>query len=202
MFDDATAAIDSQGEAAVIKYLNDIKGKYTVILVSQRPSIQRLADRVLTLKDGKLLEGLHKDVSAAEKAAAANAERAAQVSVPIDMSAPQPTDLWDRTRSAINSTFKNPSDLALCLPVLLKALGWRQSARDVAENLPYFTDTLDLTGFENALAHLGYRSTEATCELNSLDARTVPCLFKNPGSQQLEREGITHDYFCRNVRYQ
>lgn len=194
LFDDATAAIDSQGEAAVIKYLNDIKGKYTIILVSQRPSIQRLADRVLTLKDGKLLEGLHKDVSAAEKAAAANAARAAQVSVPIDMSAPQPTDLWDRTRSAINSTFKNPSDLALCLPVLLKALGWRQSARDVAENLPYFTDTLDLTGFENALAHLGFRSTEATCELNGLDSRTVPCLFiPNTGRAfvVLERKGNT-----------
>jgi ATP-binding cassette, subfamily C, bacterial LapB len=177
LFDDATAAVDSQGEASVLKYLNEIKGKHTIVLVSQRPSIQRLADRVLTLKDGTLVEGLHKD-AAPSAALATPPTLTAQVSQGSDAPAADgQNNLWQRAQSSVETTFKNLTDLACCLPPLLKALGWRQSARDLAENLPYFTDTLDLTGFENTMAQLGFRPTDARCVLGSLDARTLPCLF-------------------------
>lgn len=192
LFDDATAAVDSQGEASVLAYLNSVKGSHTIILVSQRPSVQRLADRVLTLKDGQLIEGLHKETATAPAlvSTAANPQQSLHVSpsAPGDSSG----ELWQRTQTTIESTFKQVTDLARCLPPLLKALGWRQSARDVAENLPYFTDALDLTGFENAMAQLGFRPTEARCRLGSLDSRTLPCLFlpdDGPAFVVLARKG-------------
>jgi ATP-binding cassette, subfamily C, bacterial LapB len=176
LFDDATASVDSQGEAAVLDYLKAIKGTHTIVLVSQRPSVQKLADRVFTLKGGKLIEGLHKDAVAVPELVSTSVLSASPT---IEPAAPgfASEDLWDRTQSTLQSTFKNLTDFASCLPPLLKALGWRQSARDVAENLPYFTDALDLTGFENAMAQLGYRPTDALCRLGNLDHRTLPCLF-------------------------
>jgi len=176
LFDDATASIDSQGEASILEYLKSIKGKYTIVIVSQRPSIQKMADREVTLKNGKLFDGLHKDDSLETIKPSAPLETQPPTTT-VTPSVGSPTDLWERTRTSLASTFKNMSDLACCLPSLLRALGWRQSAREVADKLPYFTDTLDLTGFENAMAHLGYRSTEARCSIARIDNRSLPCLF-------------------------
>lgn len=69
------------------------------------------------------------------------------------------------------------SDLAACLPVLLRALGWRGNPRHVAEALPHFAETLDLTGLRNVMATLGYRSRGERLRLNALDSRLMPCLF-------------------------
>jgi ATP-binding cassette subfamily C protein/ATP-binding cassette subfamily C protein LapB len=69
------------------------------------------------------------------------------------------------------------SDLAACLPVLLRALGWRGDPRHVAEALPHFAETLDLTGLRNVLATLGYRSRGERLRLNAIDSRLMPCLF-------------------------
>lgn len=176
LFDDATAAIDSQGEAFVLDYLKSIKGKYTVVLVTQRPSFQRLADRTFTLTDGKLIPGAPAAPVRAAPAAATPAVATEARTEPVTAAA-RHAEAWERTRNTIYSSFKSPSDLAACLPVLLKALGWRRAPRDVVENLPYFTESLDLTGLENAMAQVGYRATEARATLDSLDSRTVPCLF-------------------------
>lgn len=69
------------------------------------------------------------------------------------------------------------SDLAACLPVLLRALGWRGNPRHVAEALPHFAETLDLTGLRNVMATLGYRSRGERLRLNAIDSRLMPCLF-------------------------
>jgi ATP-binding cassette, subfamily C, bacterial LapB len=177
LFDDATAAIDSKGEASIIKYLNEIKGKFTIVLVSQRPSIQRIADRVVTIQDGAIVEGRQQQEFLAPAPALSPASPSITANPSVVQNPSSKNDLWDRTRLSLVSTFAHMSDFALCLPALLKALGWRQSAREVAEKLPYFTDTLDITGFENAMAHLGYRATDVHCSISNIDGRSLPCLF-------------------------
>ena len=176
LFDDATASIDSDGEKYVLEYLNQIKGRITLILVTQRPSIQKLANRVVTIKNGEILEGMH-DVSSALPQSANDARNIATES---PSTSPQPANSsasWDRTHQAVLSTFNKPNHLATSFPVLLKAMGVRRSSRDVAETLPYFTDSLTITGYENAMAQLGYKSFNADCFLGGLDTRMLPCLF-------------------------
>jgi ATP-binding cassette subfamily B protein len=174
LFDDATTAVDAAGEAWVLEYLRSLKGKRTLVIVSQRPSLQRLADRAVTLVHGHLEATLPSAMAQPQTEVSA-----ASVHLPpADMAAPQaPTDTWTRAHATMLASFKHPSDLAACLPAVLKALGWRRTPRDMAETLPYFTETLDLSGFENALAQLGYQSTRAACPLATLDPRVLPCLF-------------------------
>ncbi|MBI5938329.1 MAG: ATP-binding cassette domain-containing protein [Betaproteobacteria bacterium] len=189
LFDDASAAVDSAGESFLLDYLKSIKGKCTIVIVSQRPSLQRLADRSLTLADGKLHEGL--PTKSAQIVAIA--PEAPLSPPPETLACATPgAEVWQRAHATIQASFKEPSDLAVCLPALLKATGWRRSPRDMAETLPYFADTLDLTGFDNAMAQLGYSSHHVPCRLSELDARSLPCLFlprKGPAFVVLARKG-------------
>jgi ATP-binding cassette subfamily C protein LapB len=54
LFDDANAAFDSRNDALLVDLLKELKGNRTLLIVSHRPSILRLCDRVLTLEDGHL----------------------------------------------------------------------------------------------------------------------------------------------------
>lgn len=189
LFDDASAAVDSAGESFLLDYLRSIKGKRTIVIVSQRPSLQRLADRSLTLADGKLQEGPPASKSAQILSIAAETP---QSPAPAVACATPAADVWLRAHATIQASFKESSDLAHCLPALLKAMGWRRSPREMAETLPYFADTLDLTGFGNTMAQLGYSSHHVPCRLSDLDTRSLPCLFvprKGPAFVVLARKG-------------
>jgi ATP-binding cassette subfamily B protein len=181
LFDDATTAVDAAGEAWVLDYLQSLKGKHTLVIVSQRPSLQRLADRAVTLADGRLSDAPLQQPPANPTSATSPALPAALPPsvVAASMTPPQP---WERSHATMLATFRQPGDLAACQPVLLRALGWRGSPRDMAETLPYFTDTLDVTGLENSMSQLGYQSSHTACQLAELDSRVLPCLF-------LPREG-------------
>ncbi len=199
LFDDATSTIDSEGDSLFLKFLESIVGKVTVILVSQRPSYQRLASRTVYLQDGQLIEvapGQLRQLREANSKKPASAELSSgspSTSVVIPASYQpvsneiyfdSPTkkgdlDLnrWSRTHETVVSQFKTPTDLSGCLTTLLKLTNSRESAREVAESLPYYTDSLDLPGFHNAMAELGYKVAEVRCKLGDLDPRSLPCLF-------------------------
>jgi ATP-binding cassette subfamily C protein LapB len=178
LFDDATAAVDNEGEKFVLEYLQSVKGKKTIILVTQRPSIQKLADRVVTLVDGQLLEGLHEIPDhKVSKTPVTPALSLVQSNQTAEHAAESPANVWERTNKAVQSTFRQNNDLAGCFPLLLQAMGWRRSSRDVVEALPYFTDSLDLTGYENGMAQLGFKCHQSECLLGDIDARLAPCLF-------------------------
>jgi len=54
LFDEANTAVDGRGDAALRAGLEHLKGDRTLILVSHRPSLLKLADRVYDLEDGTL----------------------------------------------------------------------------------------------------------------------------------------------------
>ena len=200
LFDDATSVMDSEGDIAFLRFMEAVKGKVTIVLVSQRPSFLRLADRNLYLQEGKLhevdpnklipLQGVGKSTSITGMVGSAT---------PIEARAGLPenyqpmanevffdspfkqgqVDLqrWDRTKNTIANNFKFSTDLSSCLSLLLKLMNARGSAREVAEALPYYTDSLDLSGFQNAMSHMGYKTSEVECTLGSLEPRSLPCLF-------------------------
>jgi ATP-binding cassette subfamily C protein/ATP-binding cassette subfamily C protein LapB len=70
------------------------------------------------------------------------------------------------------------NDLAICLPVLLRALGWRGDTRHLAEALPHFGGPLDVTAFRRVMADLGYRSLlRRNVRVERLRGHELPCLF-------------------------
>ncbi|MBF0294682.1 MAG: ATP-binding cassette domain-containing protein [Magnetococcales bacterium] len=54
LFDEANTAIDSSGDDKLKAVLESMHGKVTLIMVTHRPSLERLADRVYELKNGTL----------------------------------------------------------------------------------------------------------------------------------------------------
>ncbi|MQX38265.1 peptidase domain-containing ABC transporter [Roseospira navarrensis] len=55
LFDEANTAVDGPGDAAIKACLDRLKGSHTLILVTHRPSLLRMADRVFDLTDGTLV---------------------------------------------------------------------------------------------------------------------------------------------------
>lgn len=56
LFDEANAAMDSQGDAILHAVLEDMRGECTMILITHRPSTLNLADRVYEIAGGRLVE--------------------------------------------------------------------------------------------------------------------------------------------------
>lgn len=205
LFDDATSVMDSEGDIAFLRFMEAVKGKVTIVLVSQRPSFLRLADRNLYLQEGQLHEADPNKVvpfQAVEKgttnptgmvgsAAPADIRSRARSGLPENYQPMANEDFfdspfkhaqldlqrWDRTQNTIANNFKFSTDLSSCLSLLLKLMNARGTAREVAEALPYYTDSLDLGGFQNAMSHMGYKTSQVECTLGSIEPRSLPCLF-------------------------
>lgn len=69
LFDEANALFDSQSDEALTGLLRQHRGKATMVLISHRPTILKLADRVLSLQDGTLVTGGPAQLPAPEKVA-------------------------------------------------------------------------------------------------------------------------------------
>lgn len=53
LFDEANSSMDSAGDKVLMEFLKEAKGKRTLILVSHRPSMLKMADQVFDLTDGQ-----------------------------------------------------------------------------------------------------------------------------------------------------
>lgn len=54
LFDEANAAMDSAGDRVLTEFLEQARGKRTLILVSHRPSLLKMADEIYDLNNGAL----------------------------------------------------------------------------------------------------------------------------------------------------
>lgn len=184
LFDDATSTIDAEGDALFLKFLESIKGKVTIVMVTQRPSYQKIASRAIQLDAGNLSYPI--DTSMFERNRQLISKGRPSSYVPIDpevfFESPlkldsMDVDQWKKTHETVSGQFKSRTDFSGCLTTLLRLINARGSAREVAESLPYFAESLDLAGFHNAMAELGYRMKEVRCRLGSIESRSLPCLF-------------------------
>ncbi|MBF0272897.1 MAG: peptidase domain-containing ABC transporter [Magnetococcales bacterium] len=79
--------------------------------------------------------------------------------------------------TGILEDFARLSDFGACLVPLLHAVGYRGDLRHVAESLPHFAESLDLTGLRNVMANLTFQSHELRINQKQIDPRLMPCLF-------------------------
>ena len=108
-------------------------------------------------------------------------------SIPDDM--PPPDD--DDMESALHGLHEK-TDISNCLIPLLKAMQWRGHPRHIAESIPHFLDSLDITAFRNVFANLRYESWPVEISVAELDTRLLPCLYLPTGGDAmvlLERHG-------------
>jgi ATP-binding cassette subfamily C exporter for protease/lipase len=83
VLDEPNANLDEAGEAALVKTVQNVKAKgKTVVLITHRPGILAVADRLLLLRDGRIqAEGPRDEVLAGLQAAANQARTSAATTV-------------------------------------------------------------------------------------------------------------------------
>ncbi|AVM74763.1 peptidase domain-containing ABC transporter [Magnetospirillum gryphiswaldense] len=91
----------------------------------------------------------------------------------------------DRAADGHLGGFEAVTDVAACILPLLSSLGWEGDLVHVAESLPHFADTLDLTDLLNILANLGYASRSLELAPSRMDLRLMPCLYMAPGKMAM-----------------
>ncbi|WP_206047086.1 peptidase domain-containing ABC transporter, partial [Noviherbaspirillum denitrificans] len=128
LFDETNIYLDMEGDRRLRDYLSARKGKKTIVMVTHRPSMLSLADKVYSLIGGELKEGQLRDLTAVMdvRANAANASQAPDRPAAI-------TDLAE----LVDKHFEVPSDLSRCLLPLLRALDWQGQPRHLAEAMPH-----------------------------------------------------------------
>ncbi|MBF0560845.1 MAG: ATP-binding cassette domain-containing protein [Alphaproteobacteria bacterium] len=196
LFDEANTALDTSGDDLLREYLVSLKGRRTLILVAHRPSLLKLADRVLVLEDGwlsdrsgKLLplpSSMEPPMFGAPMVAPGSVPATTSTTVPgsggnaavtgVESHLDRPASGSDLIESMLGR-FRQASEFTRCLPPLLSSLAWKGTPRQFAEALPHAVATLDLPGLRKVMASLGYKSRHMRSRLGELDPRRLPCLF-------------------------
>lgn len=162
LFDEANSALDFEGDKKLRQYLESRKGELTMILVSNRPSMVKLADTVYRISDGKL--------------ALDNGEFVFSRSNKDDSGFAKPIS-QDSLDAVISTRVFNDSDLSRCLLPLARSLGWNGSTREFAQALPHLADHIDISYFFGAMANMGFRAHYFDVQFNNFDNRLLPCIF-------------------------
>ena len=101
----------------------------------------------------------------------------------VSSSASMPEDLltlpprYDESMHAALNGLRYDTDISNCLVPLLRAMQWRGHPRHIAESIPHFLDSLDITSLRNILANLRYESWSISITVERMDTRLMPCLF-------------------------
>ncbi|MBF0425929.1 MAG: ATP-binding cassette domain-containing protein [Magnetococcales bacterium] len=191
LFDEANMAIDSAGDNLLRTCLENLKGECTIVLISQRPSLLRLADRLFRLHEGRLrlvddvAEALRVEKPAATPAALEEKNRQVPVASNQAVARADVLTLLEQRRSltqeaqwqAFLDDLHEQTPFSRSLKGLLTALGWKGTARQLAESVPHLSERLDLSDLCSIMANLHYTYREARGDLEKIDARLMPLLF-------------------------
>jgi ATP-binding cassette subfamily B protein len=169
LFDEANISLDMRSDQLLRDYLAELKGTCSVVLVTHRPSLLNLADKIYSLVDGRLFEGR---VDARSDAPAAAAPTAASAFV-----APERPVTAEDLSEVVRRQFDEESDLSICLLPLLKAFEWEGVPRDLADAMPHMVRRLDITSLCSIMASLKLFPKRLDGHLARLDYRLMPCLF-------------------------
>lgn len=164
LFDEANTSLDISSDRQLSEYLASLRGQCTLVLVTHRPSLFALADRVIHIAEGRVLDG-----------PAPNGGATTPVSAPA-LDAERPVHDLDPA-AIIRLHFPQASDLSRCLEPLLRELRWQGSGRELAEALPHADRELDLSGLCNLMTSLGLQPQFLQAAPARLDARLMPCLY-------------------------
>jgi ATP-binding cassette subfamily B protein len=167
LFDEANSSLDIQNDQLLRNYLAQLKGTCTIVLVTPRPSLVSLADKIYTLKNGVLDDG-----------PASNDGRLTDATLtgPIP---PHPNVVNDLA-VVIQRQFSQESDISICLQPLLQALKWNGHARELSQAMPHLASTLDVSNLCSIMANLGLMPKHLKGNLARLHPRLMPCLFVPP----------------------
>ncbi|TAN71158.1 MAG: ATP-binding cassette domain-containing protein [Methylobacter sp.] len=165
LFDEANLSLDMGGDRLLLDYISQLKGLCTIVLITPRPSWFVMADRVLNIANGRIVDKV------------VDTQHPAQVSDGVRVEyLERPAHVVDY-RSLIRHQFNDESDFSNCLLPLLRAIGWQENEKEFMEAMPHAERNLDLSGLCSTMEHLGLVPRHFISSLASIDHRLMPCLI-------------------------
>ena len=153
ILDEANTALDTQGDQEVLKIIQLLRGKTTVVYVTHRPSVQQIADVSFKLSDGVLIPiPLEKKPSDGQKSPAQKPQEGTK-------------------------KMRKEYDFFKCIVPLLESLGWHGEKRRLYEASPHMQAKLDIVALRNLMSNLGFLSKEHKTTLKRSNYISAPYLF-------------------------
>jgi ABC-type bacteriocin/lantibiotic exporter with double-glycine peptidase domain len=131
LFDDANAEVDLLGDRLLLEFLSSIKGRVTVLMVTQREEFQALADRLIALEHGQVVEltlqdwQSQQDVATNVNAAVASSSKRFEGYFDKLQASMATSDKglthWQRIEATVTQQFLNgANDFSNCFSLMLK----------------------------------------------------------------------------------
>lgn len=177
LLDEPNSSLDVESDKAFRRALDELRGSVTILLVTSRPSLLSLADRVVQIVDGHAVTrnpeagsvGGQPALVAATAAPAAEAE-AKPGAEPIRAAHDDGDILRRRLAEA--------SAVGACMVPLLDALGWRGAPQTLAEALPHFSEVQTVEELCDVLQRLHFEGRSLRFDLGRPEPSLLPCLFQ------------------------
>ncbi len=188
LLDEPNSSLDVQSDTVFRRALEELRGSVTILLVTSRPSLLTLADRVVQIVGGQV-------VSRPEPGADGPAPQpvlVASTTAPESTAAESTdTDRADPIKAAhddddaLRRRLSQASPVGACMIPLLDGLGWRGGAQALAEALPHFSEVQTVEELCEVFQRLNFEGRRVHADLARLDPTLLPCLFQ-------ERDGTVH----------
>ncbi|SMH63042.1 peptidase domain-containing ABC transporter [Azospirillum agricola] len=183
LLDEPNSSLDVESDTVFRRALNELRGSVTILLVTSRPSLLSLADRVVQIVGGRVISRpepgsdgaasqpvLVSSTPAADSAATAKAD---------------PIKAAHDDEDVLRRRLSEASAVGACMIPLLDGLGWRGAPQALAEALPHFSEVQTVEELCDVLQRLHFEGRSLRIDLSRLDPALLPCLFQG-------RDGAVH----------
>lgn len=178
LLDEPNSSLDVESDKAFRRALDELRGSVTILLVSSRPSLLSLADRVVQIVDGLAVAR-----NPAADAVGGQPALVAAVSSAVEPEAESGTDAQP-IRAAhddgdiLRRRLAEASAVGACMVPLLDALGWRGAPQTLAEALPHFSEVQTVEELCDVFQRLHFEGRSLRFDLGRPEPSLLPCLFR------------------------
>lgn len=180
LLDEPNSSLDTESDKLFRHALEELRGSVTILLVTSRPSLLSLADRVVQIVDGHTVS---RCPAGGEAAAGQPALVASNPGTPVAAASAAPDA--EPIRAAhddgdiLRRRLAEASAVGACMVPLLDALGWRGAPQTLAEALPHFSEVQTVEELCDVLQRLHFEGRSLRIDLARPDPSLMPCLFRS-----------------------
>ncbi|WP_247871049.1 ABC transporter transmembrane domain-containing protein [Azospirillum sp. TSO5] len=177
LLDEPNSSLDVESDKAFRRALDELRGSVTILLVTSRPSLLSLADRVVQIVDGHAVTRNPEAGSVGGQPAlvAATAAPAAEAEAKTGA---EPIRATHDDGDILRRRLAEASAVGACMVPLLDALGWRGAPQTLAEALPHFSEVQTVEELCDVLQRLHFEGRSLRFDLGRPEPSLLPCLFQ------------------------
>ncbi|WP_244442643.1 peptidase domain-containing ABC transporter [Azospirillum lipoferum] len=180
LLDEPNSSLDTESDKLFRRALEELRGSVTILLVTSRPSLLTLADRVVQIVDGHAVSrGPSGNETMGSPTALVASNPAPSVAGGSGAPDAEPIRAAHDDGDILRRRLAEASAVGACMVPLLDALGWRGAPQTLAEALPHFSEVQTVEELCDVLQRLHFEGRSLRIDLARPDPSLMPCLFRS-----------------------